>query len=691
MTDQDNKNKPISSVDFSPIETGLEQKSAPISLGIKILTGLMTAAIIIMGYLYSAKAVIFNVNPMDADIEIKGLSFNIGDNYLLLKGGYAITATHPGYYPLNYPLMVSDEDNQEVALALSPLPGNLEVTSELSTINVTMDGATLATVPGLLTGINRGLHRFTFSKRRYFSLVKEVDIQGLDITQQISLVLQPAWGQMLFTSKPIGAAVSIDGEIVGKTPMTTEVLETGSELTLDYPGYKTFTKAVTLKAGTTAEHPLVVLDVSDGTLQIATMPAGATVTLDKIFLGLSPLKVDVPPFNNQILEFFLDGYLKASRTVKAEPEKVSVIDLRLKPNIGSISVRVSPENAKITVNGRSLGAGSQTLSLPAKPHTLEVSIAGYETQIVQITPRPDQQQDLNIKLLTLQQAYWSSRPSVIKSTVGSELRLFQPDQSFTLGAPRRQPGRRANEVERLVRLERPFYLGSKEISNAQFRLWKEEHSSGAIRGMSLDMRDQPAVKLSWEDAALFCNWLSKKEGLPSFYQIQDGEVTGFNWQSHGYRLPTEAEWAWAAKINNQGDTIVFPWENGLYPPTSAVANYADKSALGFLSFTIANYNDSYAVSANIGSFSPNMKSLYNMSGNVAEWVNDYYEVRLHRGEPIVDPRGAESGSRHVIRGASWALGSRTDLRLSFREAGSDGRVDVGFRLARYVDQPGVTP
>ncbi|MBT5797784.1 MAG: hypothetical protein HOI09_10415 [Porticoccaceae bacterium] len=45
----------------------------------------------------------------------------------------------------------------------------------------------------------------------------------------------------------------------------------------------------------------------------------------------------------------------------------------------------------------------------------------------------------------------------------------------------------------------------------------------------------------------------------------------------------------------------------------------------------------------------------------------------------------------MIRGASWALGSRTDLRLSFREAGSSGRVDVGFRLARYVDKPGVTP
>jgi hypothetical protein len=68
------------------MEAGLVRKSGPVSLGMKILTGLVAVAIIIMGYLYSAKAVIFNVDPMDADIEIKGLSFHIGDNYLLLKG-----------------------------------------------------------------------------------------------------------------------------------------------------------------------------------------------------------------------------------------------------------------------------------------------------------------------------------------------------------------------------------------------------------------------------------------------------------------------------------------------------------------------------------------------------------------------------------------------------------------------------
>ncbi len=57
----------------------------------------------------------------------------------------------------------------------------------------------------------------------------------------------------------------------------------------------------------------------------------------------------------------------------------------------------------------------------------------------------------------------------------------------------------------------------------------------------------------------------------------------------------------------------------------------------------------------------------------------------------MDPLGPEAGGRHAIRGASWALGSRSELRLSYRDAGSDGRMDVGFRLARYVDKAGIEP
>jgi formylglycine-generating enzyme required for sulfatase activity len=260
-----------------------------------------------------------------------------------------------------------------------------------------------------------------------------------------------------------------------------------------------------------------------------------------------------------------------------------------------------------------------------------------------------------------------------------------------MGAPRRQPGRRANEAERSVSLQRPFYLATKEISNAEFRRWKASHSSSAIGGKSLDMDLQPVAKVSWEDAAGFCNWLSKRDGLPPFYRLEAGMINGFNWDSHGYRLPTEAEWAWAAKIDANSKSTTFPWVNGLYPPVEITDNYADQSASRLLSFTIANYNDKSPVSAPVGSFKPNNKGLYNMSGNVAEWVNDYYDVRPRRGDAIQDPTGPTTGTRYVIRGASWALGSRTELRLSYRDAGVDGRLDVGFRIARYVDSPGAKP
>jgi formylglycine-generating enzyme required for sulfatase activity len=76
-----------------------------------------------------------------------------------------------------------------------------------------------------------------------------------------------------------------------------------------------------------------------------------------------------------------------------------------------------------------------------------------------------------------------------------------------------------------------------------------------------------------------------------------------------------------------------------------------------------------------------------MSGNVSEWVNDYYDPHPNSNQILEDPRGPEQGNRHVARGASWAKGSRSELRLSYRDAGTEGRLDLGFRIARYVDSP----
>ncbi|MDG1814354.1 MAG: PEGA domain-containing protein [Porticoccaceae bacterium] len=684
-------NNPLLATDFTPLDGNDAKRGLPLSPGMLTLAVLAGVGIIIMAYLFMARAVIFQTEPNTAEIEISGLSFNIGDNYLLLRGDYDITANATGYYPLLESISVGDDATQELKLELQPLPGNLSVTSELENIKVSVDSQSAGTVPGTIEGISRGSHQLEFNKYRYFSLLQEIDIDGLGKTQSLNVSLLPAWGQMQFTTIPAGAELYIDERLIGQTPVTAEVLETGSQLKVTLAGYKTYTQQVSVKAGTSAQQPPIALIVADGTLQIDSSPSSASVTINNKFLGTTPLEVALAPFTQHRVELFLEGYLKASQLTQVQPEKTSKLAINLVPNIGSIAFTVSPADAQILVNNRNQGSGSRTLSLTAKPHSVSIQKEGYETKSLTVTPRPGHEQALKINLLTLQQAYWASRPPAVKSSVGSPLKLFRPDNSFTLGAPRRQPGRRANEAERSVSLQRPFYLGTKEISNAELRRWKANHSSSALRGQSLDMDQQPAVKVSWEDAALFCNWLSKREGLPQFYLLEAGVISGFNWDAHGYRLPTEAEWAWAARIDANGNSKIFPWANDLYPPMDVTDNYADQSASRFLTFTIANYNDKTPVSAQTGSFKANHKGLYNMSGNVAEWVNDYYDVRPSRGDAVLDPTGPATGTRHVIRGASWALGSRTELRLSYREAGVDGRLDVGFRIARYVDSAGAKP
>ena len=153
----------------------------------------------------------------------------------------------------------------------------------------------------------------------------------------------------------------------------------------------------------------------------------------------------------------------------------------------------------------------------------------------------------------------------------------------------------------------------------------------------------------------------------------------------GYRLPTEAEWAWVARTQpGSEEQLKFPWGQNM-PPPDRHGNYADRAAAHVVGRVILGYNDNHTVSAPIATFESNVRGVYDLGGNVAEWVHDFYEIP--KAKEATDPQGPAAGEFHVIRGSSWQHGSITDLRLSFRDYGIDARNDVGFRVARYAEPP----
>ena len=208
-----------------------------------------------------------------------------------------------------------------------------------------------------------------------------------------------------------------------------------------------------------------------------------------------------------------------------------------------------------------------------------------------------------------------------------------PAGPFSLGNTGSYEGEYDEKPPVTIIISKPFYISKYEITQQQYKAVMGNNPS-EFKG-----DDLPVEQVSWYDALNFCNALSQSEGLTPCYTINGTKVTS-DFEANGYRLPTEAEWEYAAKAGTKTDfysgKLTYSGNSPIDPNLDKIAWYSANSS-----------NATHPV----GQKTPNAFGLYDMSGNVWEWCWDRYAE--YPSKETKDYQGPEIGTYRVYRGGGW--------------------------------------
>lgn len=245
----------------------------------------------------------------------------------------------------------------------------------------------------------------------------------------------------------------------------------------------------------------------------------------------------------------------------------------------------------------------------------------------------------------------SSEIRDIKTRSGIEM-VSLPGGEFVMGE---------GENSHKVKLS-PFYIDKYEVTQGMFKKLDLPNPS------HYKSDKNPVEMVAWVNAAVYCNERSLEEGLTPCYNEDTWEC---NFDANGYRLPTEAEWEYAARAGSK-EKYYFGSD------VKNLKNYAiyDKNSSG--------------KTAPAGSRKPNSWGIYDMYGNVAEWCNDIFSAEYYKSSPVKDPRGPEKGKDRVLRGGSW---SDPENVFGSPSRSMDGSINdacilrdtIGFRCVKRAD------
>ena len=473
----------------------------------------------------------------------------------------------------------------------------------------------------------KGRHQIRAARQGYQTLQKDIVVAADNVVFNFTLK-EVELEQVTIKSVPSQARLFLANVDKGVTDRGLFLYPGQYRLRLEKSGYLTVTKTITVKAGVENTFSFNLVKNS-GTLNLSVHPSDARVLINKEdYSGKS--RIELAPGQYKI-EISKEGYQPFSNIFTVAQGKTISKAYELTPLTGRLQFTIQPLVASVILKqkGQTVETwqGIKYLkALPVGDYMLECQAPGYATKTENISILPGETKVVDVQLQ-------KTRTSQDVTTTGTKSQpASYADMIFVQGGTFLMGSNDGYDNEKPIHkvYVKDFYIDKYEVTNEQFCKFLNEKGNQSEGGAEwLDIKDtvckivkqggryvpvsgyanHPVIEVSWYCARAFCQWA-------------------------GGRLPTEAEWEYAARGGNKSKGYKYSGSNDV----GSVAWY-DGNAGG--------------KTHPVGTKQPNELGLYDMSGNVWEWCNDWYGSDYYSKSPYENPQGATSGTSRVLRGGSW--------------------------------------
>jgi formylglycine-generating enzyme required for sulfatase activity/serine/threonine protein kinase len=584
----------------------------------------------------TGKASIVSI-PEGAEVFLNGVNKGITPVVLneIEEGEYDVSIRKEGFEPYTEKMMISSTQTGKVTATLLPIYGTLLVISEPPGAEVYIDSIKSGITPVSLNQVKKGNHHVRVDKPGYEIWTKDIVIvpgEPVSLTAQLS----DAMGNISITSNPDDAMIFISGIESGKTPLILKAEKGIKPIEIQKPGYEPWKQNVKVIAGENIEIKAELIQ-SRGVLQVNSQPSDADVFVSGKNLGKTPLNLKEIQSGKITIEVRKQCYANSSQTVSIKSGILSKIDFPLKPECGTVIVKSDPEDAKWYLDDAYIGNTPGTLeNIPAGKHNIKITKDQYSEWMETSAIAPGKSQTIIAKLkpaLPDPGATWR------EPTTGMEF-VWVENGCFNMGSLPDELGREEDEGPVHKVCVNGFWIGKYEVTQGQWKAVMKKNPSFFNR-----KEKYPADSVSINDVQLFVQTLSK---------TSNGRFS--------FRLPTEAEWEYACKSGGQAERF----SGGDRP--NAVAWFK---------------GNSNRTTHSVGEKAPNNINLYDMSGNVSEWVEDTYSADAYKFHSEKNPIHKKSSPNRVIRGGNWSQDEKNcrSAERAFAPAEERNKT-IGFRLVK---------